>query len=194
MSFFPSSFDPRADAFGVLSLVNVNTVDGDFGFILGEDGKFTDTTGKVWWGATIIESPQVDLAIGGVAPSGQIGMSFFQDPDAPDLVAQVRALGSDYIRGRELSLWVQPLVSVNSLYAPEIAPLPVTSFEMRSITASATGPMMRRLSLSFETVFAGRNTARGWFYTTADHAKLTGSENISLSRMPTDARTEEKLF
>ena len=54
--------------------------------------------------------------------------------------------------------------------------------------------MMRRLSLSFESVFSGRNTARGWFYGTADHAKLIGEANASLSRMPTDNQQEEYLF
>jgi hypothetical protein len=75
-----------------------------------------------------------------------------------------------------------------------LAPLPVAAFEMRSISASAQGPMMRRLSLSFESVFSGRNTARGWFYGTADHAKLIGEANASLSRMPTDNQQEEYLF
>jgi hypothetical protein len=194
MSFFPPEFDPRADVVGALSLVNINTPDGDFGFLLGSDGIYGDVNGKAWHGAVIAESPKIDMSINGIAPAGQIGMGFFQDPDAPDLIGQIRALGVDYVRGRRITFYVVPMTDLAQLHAPVLAPIPLADFEMRSIEATASGPVQRRLSLSFEGAFVGRNTARGWYYTTADHAKLTGAANPSLTYAPMDGRQEEKLF
>jgi hypothetical protein len=99
MSFFGAGFDPREDAPAVLTLVDVDTPDGNFGFMPGIDGKFTDSTGKVWWGSVLIDQPALEMPLNGAAPAGQIAMTFFQDPDMPDVVAQIAALGRPMCAG-----------------------------------------------------------------------------------------------
>ncbi|MGL4309805.1 MAG: hypothetical protein ACRCSU_04905 [Paracoccaceae bacterium] len=200
MSFFPPGFDPRADIVRVLDLVNINTPDGDFGFLLGRDGKFTDVNSKVWWGSSLIDVPDLELSINGAAPAGSLTLSWFEDPtqrhdpDEPGLIEQVMALGADYIRGRELSFYVQPMTDDSQLWAPTIAPIPVARMQMQSISFQLMGPSQRSLALTWEGAFRGRNTARGLYYTTTDHARLTGSANPSLTFAPMDGRQPEKLY
>lgn len=200
MSFFPAGFDPRADLVEVLDLANINTPDGDFGFILGRDGKFVDINGKEWWGSTLIDVPELEMSIDGVAPAGSLTMSWFQDPtqredpENPGLVDQIMALGSDYISGRALTIYIQPMTDRAQLWAPVLAPIQVTELEMRSIAFAMNGPAGRSLTLTWEGAFRGRNSARGLYYTTTDHAKLTGSANPSLTYAPMDNRQPEKLF
>lgn len=198
MSFFPPGFDPRDDLVGILQLANVNTPDGDFGFMLGSDGRFVDVNGKEWWGTVLIGTPEQEMSINGVAPSGQIALSWFADPtqteDGATLIDQVKALGSDYVAGRAITFYVQPLTDMNQLWAPVLAPIPRGSYEMTSIGFSLVNTTTRTLSLSWEGAFAGRNTARGYHYTTEDHAKLIGAANPSLTYAPMDGRQTEKLF
>ena len=80
------------------------------------------------------------------------------------------------------------------LWAPVLAPIPRGAYEMTSIGFSLVGTTTRTLSLSWEGAFAGRNTARGYHYTTEDHAKLIGAANPSLTYAPMDGRQTEKLF
>ncbi len=198
MSFFPPSFNPRDEVVGVLTLANINTADGDFGFLIGQDGKFTDIDGKDWWGSTLIDSPEIEMPINGVAPNGQITLSWFDDPTrrvpGVSLIAQIRALGADYVRDRALTFHVQPLTDRAQLWAPVLAPIPFAQVRMQSIAFSLSGATQRSITLSWEGAFAGRNTARGLYYTTTDHARLTGAANPSLTYAPMDNRQPEKLF
>lgn len=198
MSFFPPGFDPRDEVIGILTLANINTVDGDFGFLLGVDGKFTDVNGKTWWGTTLIDSPDLEMSINGVAPAGQATLAWFDDPTQHDpdfsLMEQIRDLGTDYVRGRALTFFVQPLTDHAQLVSPVLAPIPLAQVRMQSIAFSLSGPNERSITLTWEGAFAGRNTARGLYYTTTDHARLIGSANASLTYMPMDARQPEKLF
>ena len=43
-----TEWDPRADHVGILDLVEINTTDGPFHFMLGQDGPFTDVNGVEW--------------------------------------------------------------------------------------------------------------------------------------------------
>ena len=194
MSFFPVGFDPRAEVVAYLDLVEIDTDDGPFGFLLGIDGKFTSTDARVWWGCSIAAGSDLEMAIGGAAPSGNLRLSFFQDPDAPDLVAQVHALGLDYVKNRPVRFYMQPLLSLAEFYAPSLAPLLVAQRTSASLSATISGPLQRSLSLGFEGPFLGRNSARGLKYTTEDHAILAGAANPSLAFMPSDMAVEEKLF
>lgn len=194
MSFFPAGFDPRADVVGALDLVNINTPDGDFGFLLGVDGKFTDVNGKTWWGSTLLAGGDMEMPINGTAPSGSLTLSFFQDPGQPDLIGQMMALGAAYVAGRSATFYVQPLTAVEQFHAPILAPIPLAVREMRSLTWRAVGALERSITVAFEGAFAGRNTARGYFYTTADHARLIGEPNSSLQFMPSDTFQEQPLF
>lgn len=198
MSFFPVGFDPRADVSGVLRLANINTPDGDFGFMLGVDGRFVDTTGKEWWGTVLASGPEVELAINGAAPAGQITLSWFADPTqiGPEagLIEDIKTLGSDYIKGRALTLYVQPLTATAQLWAPITPPIPYAQVTMQSVAFSLSGSSERSISLVWEGAYRGRNTARGYYYTTTDHAKLIGAANPSLTYAPMDGRQVEKLF
>jgi hypothetical protein len=199
MSFFPPAFNPRDEVVMVLPLCNINTPDGDFGFLVGIDGKFTDVNGKTWWGTSLVDHPEIKMSLNGTAPAGQMTLAWFDDPTQrdpgdPGLISEVKDLGVDYIAGRPITFYIQPLTDMAQLYDPVIAPIPYVQYEMRALSFSLSGPATRSITLHWEGVFAGRNEARGWFYTTTDHAKLTGSANPSLSYAPMDARQPEKLF
>lgn len=196
MSFFLPGFDPRADVVGKLSLVKIHGADGqDHRFILGADGVFTDVNGDRWVGSTLVKPSDLQTSIGGVAPSGTLTLTFFQDPNSSDdLVAQVRALGQDYIRDQPISFYVQPFTDHAQLYAPVLPPILHLTRVMKSIVFAASGPLVRSMGLNFETSFAGRNEARSWYFSTTDHAKLCGGANPSLSYMPLDDFQQEKLF
>lgn len=198
MSFFPASFDPRAEVVGALTLASVDTVDGLFNFMVGTDGVFTDTLGRAWVGSTLIGSSDIEQAINGVAPAGEATLSWFDDPALRDpessVMEQVKALGADYVRGRALTFYVQPLTDFAQFWQPVIAPIPFARYTMQSLVFSFDGPLQRSITLRWEGVFGGRQTARGWYYTTADHAKLIGAANPSLTYMPKDNMRTEQLF
>lgn len=198
MSFFPPEFDPRDDVVRVLQLVNINTPDGDFGFLLGIDGKFTDVNGKDWWGSTLVDAPELEMSINGTAPAGQLTLAWFDDPTQRDpdtsLIAEIKALGVDYIAGRALTFYVQPFTDHAQFWAPVIAPIPVAQYRMTSLAFNLQGATERSITLSWEGAYAGRNQARGLYYTPADHARLTGAPNPSLTFAPLDSRQTEKLF
>ncbi|ETX26596.1 hypothetical protein RISW2_21760, partial [Roseivivax isoporae LMG 25204] len=90
MSFFPEGFDPRDDRVGMLDLCAIDTPDGPARFIVGTDGRFTDTAGEVWHGSTLLSVDQLQMTINDVAPRGALVLSYFQDPDAPSLASELR--------------------------------------------------------------------------------------------------------
>ncbi|WP_370281567.1 hypothetical protein [Pseudooceanicola sp.] len=184
----------RDSVVGMLDLCNINTPDGDFGFLLGQDGVFTDVNGKSWYGSTLISVPKLQSAIDGIAPAGAIDLSFIQDPSSPDLVAQVRELGLDYLDGRPITFWVQPFRSMAEMQAPVLPPHLHLTRTMRSLTFTASGARDRRITLGFEPWTEDRRAARRIALNTEGHAKLTGSANPSLSFMPTETFEEEALF
>ena len=194
MSFFPPEFDPRAEVVAVLDLVMIDTPDGPARFLLGVDGRFRDIDGDDWWGCTLISGTDLEMSIGGTAPSGSLTLSFEQDDLSDVLVSEVRALGQAYVDGRAITFLVQPLTAMEEFWAPLLAPITVAVRTARGVTFSAAGAQQRALTLSFEGPAAGRNEARGWTYCTTDHALLTGAANPSLELMPTDLWQEQKLF
>jgi hypothetical protein len=194
MSIFPEEFDPRADVVIVLSLVLVDTPDGAFGFMPGIEGRFVDTTGRIWWGSQLISVGDLQFALNGSAPTGNLSLSFFQDPDAPNLVAEVRALGADYVAGREIIFFEQYLNDHAEFYAPLWGPTEILRRRMRKVTVSAEGPQQREISVSFEGPFENRRTARRRVYNSEDHSALVGASNPSLNFIPRDVNFKEKLF
>lgn len=194
MSIFPDWFDLRADVVFALNLVSVDTPDGVFGFMLGADGIFTDVNGMQWFGSQLISGSDDEYSIGGSAPSGRLTMSFFQDPGAPDVVAQIRELGSDYVAGRPLVQWVQPLRSQAEFYAPPVAPVPVMTRTMRQISYRLDEGQGRSIGLTYEGGFETRRQARRMVWNAVDHGRLIGADNPSLEFMPQIYDREEKLF
>lgn len=194
MSFFPSGFDPRSEAVGLLDLVSITTEDGTFRFLLGVDGILTDKDGNRWLGSQLLDSSELRLSIQGEAPAGTLSLAFIPDPEEGDLIAQIRALGTDYVRGRSIEFWVQPILSMEELFAPSLPPKRWLVRKAAHIEFDLSGALERRITLAFEGPFTGRNTAPGMQYTVADHSRLIGAANSSLRFMPTDTFTEEKLW
>jgi hypothetical protein len=194
MTAMPDGFDPRADVVGVLDLCNINTPDGDFGFMPGTDGKFTDVNGKEWLGSTILTISRLQSAIDGVAPSGSVGMSFFQDPDQPDLIAEIKRLGIEYVDGRPITFYWQPIRTPEEFYAPTTPPVQWLQRTMRTLSFRANGALDRSVTLGFESWSEDRKAARRIILNTDGHAKLIGAANPSLEFMPTVDFEEEKLF
>lgn len=194
MSVLPSGFNPRDPSIGAMDLVSIDTPDGIFRFVLGGDGIFKDTLGREWIGSQLIDSSELRMSIQGEAPAGSLSLTFIQDPDDGDLVREIRDLGTDYVRGREIIFWVQPIGKMEEFFAPAFPPVRWMTRRAGHIEFDLSGALERRITLTFEGPFTGRNTAPGLQYTVADHARLIGAENSSLRFMPTDTFQEEKLF
>ncbi len=187
-------WDPRAPAVMFLRLVAVDSPDGPHRFILGADGRFVDVNGHIWLGSTLARVSETADALNGIAPEGRLEMSYFQDPDAPDLVAQLRALGLSYLDGRDVSFYLQPLRSHAELSAPVQAPVLRRTRRVVSLTTASEGPQRRTIRLAYEAATIDRRSRRAVMLNTEGHAKLTGSANPSLSLMPTTMEQDEKLF
>lgn len=193
MAFFPDNFDATQRAAYILELVSIDTQDGVFRFMLGVDGSFTDTDGNTWIGSRVFKAGDQQQSINGNAPEGEVSM-VFNDADGPQLISQVRSLGHEYVAGRNITFFIQPLFSAEQFYAPVVAPIRFNQRIMRSLNFSMTGPQQRSISVSFEGPFELRATSRSFFYTTTDHARLTGSTNPSLQYIPNRRTDEQKLF
>ena len=188
------TFDPRAEVIGILDLVSIDTPDGVFRFIAGTDGIFTDADGHEWIGARLINSSDMKASIQGEAPSGSITLAFIPDPSGADLIAQIRELGTDYVRGREIVFSDAPIPSQSALYDGSVTPQRTFTRTAGHIEFDRSGPMERRITLTFEGPFTGRNTAPGWQMTTNDHSALIGSVNTSLRLMPTASYKPRPMF
>ena len=194
MSFFPPEFNPRDQVVAAVTLVALDTPDGVARFLPGIDGVFTDINGNVWQGSSILELSEIEMSINGSAPSGKAGLSYFQDPAAPDLIAKIKALGAAYVQGRALTIYVQPFTDLAQFHAPVIAPIQLAQRFMTTLEFQATGAEVRRISVNFEGPFADRRAARQTYYNVADHSRYLGYANPSLEYMPTVDYQEEKLF
>lgn len=194
MSFFPAGFDPRDPAAGLLRLASLETPDGVHGFMIGTDGRFVSSDGRVWFGSQLISAGDTEMAIGGTAPSGNLSLSFLQDDQAPDLITEIRALGVDYVAGRKIRFYVQPLAALEEFWAPVLAPVLFATRTLRKISTSASGAQDRSISVSFEGPFEFRNGMSRLIYNTADHSLLVGAANPSLTFIPTDNRRDEKIW
>ncbi|SFD97585.1 hypothetical protein [Salipiger profundus] len=129
-----------------------------------------------------------------MAPAGRASLAYFQDPDADNLIASIKSQGADYVSGRDIAFYVQPVRSFGEMYKPTTAPIKWMKRVMRTITFSIQGPVQREISVSFEAWSENRRTARRIAYNTAGHASLIGESNPSLEFIPTTDFEEEKLF
>ena len=194
MSFFPGGFDPRDAVLGMFDLCVIDTRDGPVRFMIGTDGVFVDVASQSWVGSRLIGVSSLQTALDGAAPEGSITLSFFQDPGQADLIAQVRALGFDYVDGRAITFLIQPLRSQADMQAPALAPVQWMRRTIRSLSFNAGGAQDRSITLGFEAWSERRRAARRLVLNTEGHARLTGAPNPSLEFMPTTDFEEEKLF
>ncbi|WP_322895173.1 MULTISPECIES: hypothetical protein [unclassified Yoonia] len=194
MSVFGAGFDPRDQILGFLGLIEIDTPDGPARYMVAAEGIFRDIDGRAWVGSQLLQGTELEWSRGGDAPEGELSMSYFQDPDAADLISKVRALGAGYLEGRKVRYYVQPIRTMSDFYAPG---LPMILYATRTagvVKYTFNGDISRRISLSVESIFAGRRAARSRFYTVEDHSRLVGSPNPSLQFMPLESREEEALF
>ena len=194
MTFWPAGFDPRAEIVGYMRLASIDAPSGLARFMIGQDGIFTDLNGNVWTGSQLIEPSEMTLSREGKAPAASLSLSYFQDPDAPDLIEQIRESGDSEIRGSTVRFYLQPLTDVSEFYAPQFAPVLRATRVASGLKFEAQGDTVRKISVSLEGPFRARVSARGLFYTPPDHAALIGAANPSLEYMPQDEQQIEKLF
>ena len=194
MSFFPEGFDPRADVVRLFDLVELDTPGGVVRFWIGGEGTFRDVTGAEWYGSQILEVSALESAINGIAPAGSISVAFYQDPDAPEVIAELQDLGLDYLAGREIRFFVQAFATLAEIYAPKSTPRRVATRIMRTMTIAAKGPLEREISIGFEAWSESRRNARRVVLNTGGHAELIGEANPSLEFIPTTDFQEEKLW
>lgn len=194
MSFWPPGFDPRAEIKGFLRLADIDAPSGLARFMIGQDGVFTDVSGNTWTGSQLIEADAPALSRDGSAPEASVTLSYFQDPDASDLIDELKASGDIAIRGSLVRFYLQPIGDVAEFYAPRWAPILRATRLAAGLRIEATGDTVRRLTVTLEGPYRARVSRRGFLYTTDDHARLIGAPNPSLRYMPTDGQVLEKLF
>lgn len=194
MSFFPPEFNPREPTVGMLDLVKINTSGLPGYFMLGSDGTFKDKNGIVWHGSQTVSSSRLQSALDGLAPVGNIALSFFQDPEADNVIDSIKDEGDDYVKGKKIEFYIQPICSMEDFYNPQVAPILWMTRIMRTITYSASGAQNRTLGVTFEPWSERRQAARGLTYNTTGHSELIGEANPSFEFMPTNDFEEEKLF
>ena len=179
---------------GWLTLAEIDTADGTFRFMPGTDGKFTDANGNEWLGSVLISVPKLTASIGGNAPAGEVTLAYYQDPDDPDLIGQVKSLGIDYVQGNAIRFYAQPLYIMSDLEAPTEAPELFMTRTMEALTFSENGVADRSITLSFETVFQDRKSSRRRVLDERGHSTLLGTSNPSLEYMPRSNWQETPLF
>lgn len=191
MSFWPAGFDYRAAAACKMDLVEMDTPDGTFRFILGADGVFTDVSGNTWVGSTLISSEGLGFGLGGTAKASSMTLRYFADPAMEaDLIAEVRALGSDYVRGYALRRYAQPFQSPEEMFAPVYPPRLFATMIMDHLSFHEPDGLTRMITLHMESVFKVRGGATGRVYNTTDHSDQLGASNPSYEYIPTEPRTE----
>lgn len=190
----PAGYDFKAEILGVIDLVELDTTEGPARFILGEDGWFKDVNGNKWLGSKLVTCSEVEFSINGTAPGVELSFSFIQDPDEEDLVAAVKTMGVEAVKGRPARFYLQYIASTAEYFRPVEAPQLLTTRTMMNIGYAFEGPQVRRLSLTVEGAFNLRSKPVGGRYNTADHSRRVGHENPSLEFMPTNNFDEQALF
>ena len=194
MNFWPSGFDSRAEIIGYIRLASIEAPSGLARFMIGQDGIFTDEGGNTGTGSQLLDVSDLTLPRDASAPEGQVVMSYFQDPDAPDLVDEIRESGDDAIAGSVERFYLQPLGDVAEFYKPVYPPILRATRVAAGLRVKAEGDTVRQIILPLEGPFRRRIASRGLFYTVPDHAKLICEANPSLQFMPQIDQQIEKLY
>lgn len=185
--FWPAGFDPRADGARILSLCEIDAPSGLARFLIGQDGVFRDIDGNPWVGSQAIEVGDVEISRDGKAPSLSIGLTWFQDPDAPDLIDEIKASGDAAITEALVHFYVQPIRSQEELYAPAFAPVLLATRVATAVTFQYPDALTRKITLTLETAYATRRRRMSAFHTPEFYQRFLGfpsPRNPSLDFMP----------
>lgn len=189
MSFFPTGFDFRSDTVVAFRLVEVDTPHGVFRFLMGADGCFTDVHGREWWGSQLITAEGAGFGLGGTAKASSLSLGFYVDPaDPSDLIAELRALGSDYVKGRPLRKFLQVFDTPDHAFAPVHPPRQYARAIMDHITFGIEQDTRAVITLHLENEFRVRGGARARVLNTSGHSEQVGAPNPSYEFIPTDPR------
>ena len=196
MTFWPAGVNPRDPEFRVLQLIDIDAPSGLARFMVGQDGVFRDSSANEWWGAQLVDAAAVEISRATRAPEGSLTLTWFQDPDAGDLIDEIRASGDDAIAGARVRFWLQPLRRLEEFYAPALAPVLFATRFASGLVFSAPDDVTRKIVLSIETSWSLRRNSPGTFYTPPDYQRFLGNpspRNPSLDLMPVTDRPNNSL-
>ena len=179
----------------VLDLVEIDATDGTFRFWPGQDGTFRDINGNDWIGSSLGSIGNITSSIDGIAPSVDLKLSYYQDPDAPDLIDTLKTQGLDYVKGREVRFYRQDISSYAELSAPVSAPQLFTTRYSSALSFSQDGAVNRTITLTAQSFAENRNQARRIILNTEGHKQILGGvANPSLTYMPETDFEDQPLF
>lgn len=184
----------RAEVVAMFTLVEIDTADGTYRFLLGQDGIFTDINGQKWFGSSILSGSDDQMVIGAIAPTGSLTVTWQQDPSMPDVIEKMRALGLAYVYGRKIRFYDQFFASFDEKHAPVTAPQLFMTRVSVGLDFAAEGPARRSITLQYEGTARMRNHQRRMVYNTVDHSRLVGAQNPSLQFLPKEYRNQEPLI
>lgn len=183
----------RAEVVAMFTLVEIDTADGTYRFLLGQDGIFTDVNGQQWFGSSILSGSDDQMVIGAIAPTGSLTVSWHAGPDS-DVIEKMRELGLEYVYGRQIRFYDQYFASFEEMYAPVTPPELFMTRVSVGLDFMADGPARRQISLQYEGTARMRNHQRRMVYNTVDHSRLVGAQNPSLQFLPKEYRNQEPLI
>lgn len=190
----PPAWDLDADIVGCLVLAKLDTAHGILRFILNEEGWFDDAEGNRWLGSKLFSISEVEFSIGGTAPLLDLSFSYTVDPDVDDLVSAVREYGVDAVRNRPATLYLQPLITMQDIYAATVPPVTIMTGKMMSLRYGFEGAQNRSVSVLIEGAMNLRARPPNGRYTDTDQRRRTGVDDPSFEYMPNNAFDEQPLF
>lgn len=194
----PANYDARAENVGFITLIELDTTLGKYGFLLGDDGWFQSIDGRKWLGSRLISSSEIEFSVNGTAPGIELSLTFIQDPDQPDLIGEMKEYGSEIVKGRRANFYIQYFEFLEEFFNPVYEPQLITSRVMMNLSYHFEGPQIRKISLQVEGPFNLRAKPVGGRYNTADHSRRLGlppsTINPSLEFMPVHGVDEQSLF
>lgn len=189
------NFDPRDPIIAKLQLVEFDATDGVHRFIVGVNHVMYTTGGAILWrGSAALKVSSMQESIQGIAPSGSITMSFFQDPHGGSLIQTLKNHGENYILNRDVRFYWLPIRNDGEWASTNLAPILFATRKVRTVTFSGDGARKRSITVAFESVSDNRQVSSAVKLNATGHARLTGSANPSLEFMPTNNEPTESLF
>ncbi len=180
-----SDLDLRAPVVRFIELVGIEAATDIYRFMIGVSDRWRDADGREWVGSEGITLSALSEPINGRAPAGSLTISYFQNPEGPDLFREIKESGDADVEGRALRIYSFFWETEQELRSPTRPPQLEYTFTMRSIVFSAGIGFERSLSVHFEGVNEWRANAGAVALNTEGHAHvLDGEANPSLKFAP----------